>query len=347
MTGYLQCLMAFVSFTLWFGEGAPERKGLAARQPYSIKAHDTAIAGLAFSSDGKYLVSAGRDHCLKMWLIEENRLGLLCTTETECICYELSCNHDGSAIAVHAPSRRSIQFFVRVDGKLQKAARSIAHEEAGRGYKQPVFAFSPAGNWAAYSSIRDASLEWWKFPVTEKGPTLRVKTKSWALEAVRFSPDGSKLCAAGVDDKAYLLAIKEKEERLILIDTLKLDIERDSIFDLVVSNDAFQLAVACGTHWRYRLTAQVRDLRAGKSRTLRIPARGDGAKYNAASFVQEMSRLAVGDGAGFLETWDIERGEKVHAYNCKSACYAVASNSVSGYVAAGCWDGTIHLVPIR
>jgi WD40 repeat protein len=278
---------------------------------------------------------------LKLWRIKGRQFVLHHSIQTDRISYEICCNGDGTAVAFHSDNRKAVRFLAKCESALEISKLMLAHEEAERSEAWPTFRFSPDGKRVAYSSVRDGCVEIWRFPDLGTKPECRLKTKSWALDAIRFSPDGSKLCASGVDGRLYLWALKDGKGELLK--TLKEKTE--GTLDVAVSDTGDHLALAYKSHWGYRAGAVVRELNTGKSRTIQIGPRGDGTKYKAGAFVGGVSLVAVGDSAGFIEVWDIDRSKKVHSYECRSPCYAVTWAEKTGVLAAGCWDGTIHLIP--
>jgi WD40 repeat protein len=166
-----------------------------------LKGHTVAVDAVAFSPDGRLLVTGGKDNLLKLWDTKTRR--------------ELA------TLTGHTGHVRSVAFFP--DGKTlvtgsndgtamiwDLATRQPLETLSGHAFKVSSVALSPDAKtlatgsedntvrlWAPLSVIGRGGVRGWQEVATLRGHTA-------AVESVAFSPDGNTLATAGIDNTVRL-----------------------------------------------------------------------------------------------------------------------------------------------
>jgi RNA polymerase sigma factor (sigma-70 family) len=277
--------------------------------------HRGTLRSLAFSPDGKLLVSGGWDRVLRLW-----------DPATGCEVRQIDGPKDGVEAIAFSP-----------DGKvLAGAGDSCAYlwdAETGReirrlqGHKGRVtaLAFSPGGKLLATAD--EGTIRLWEMP---GGPAPRVFTiGAGSIYAVAFSPDGRALAAAGADRTVGVWAVEGGKVLHYLrghnVEITGIAFSPDSQTLISVGCDAIRF-------W---------DVKSGES--VSHPA-GKVRNGTAAAFSPNGKLLALGSDQGVIQLWDWVAGEPLWQVDAHPARVQTLAFSPDGKtLASGSAEESIQL----
>lgn len=170
-----------------------------------IDGHKGHVRAVAFSPDGKWLLSGGADNELLLWDAKSGKLERsFKATQTLVIAAVFS--RDGKRIACADHFNRVLRVFDTASGKEEKTF-------AGHTERVHCVAFSPDG--ARLASIAyDSSVRIWN---VETGKELKLLTGHMGEGAcVRFSPDGRRLVSSATDGTIRLWNAASGRELAVL-----------------------------------------------------------------------------------------------------------------------------------
>jgi WD40 repeat protein/tRNA A-37 threonylcarbamoyl transferase component Bud32 len=326
----------------------------------TLLGHDTALASVVFSPDGKQLATASRDQTIKIWNPATGQEIRTLRGHVARISYVrygpdgrwlASASHDGSVRVWDAVSGRSLRTL--------------------RGHTGPVnwLAFHPRVPRLASAGL-DGTVKLWN-------PALDADCRSLSLNttlavSVSFSSDGRKLAASGTDGVMKVFATATGQELLTLTGHKKrvwrFEFSRDGtrlvsasedetgkvwdvstgketaclrghtkwLQDATFSPDGLRIATASGDH-----TIKMWDARSGKE--LRTLA-GHTDRVWRSSFRPDGNRLVSCSSDKTIKTWDVRTGQEIATLVGHTDEVAYVTYSADGrFLASGGADLTVRV----
>jgi|GEM_PF-2817061 len=316
-----------------------DQDALDARPRTDFRGHSAAVTRLAFSHDGKFLLSAGRDSRMGLWSLETGRLvhmlypkeknvsGRSMSRDIPRRVESIAFSPDGGLIAeaaVESAGEGLVRLWSPKTGKIIKVlARGVDNLRA--------VAFAPDGKTAAYNARETIG---WRHKIVlcdvESGKvTGELAGKKLAATMLAFSPDGKILASAGAR-KIQLWDVEKRE----LLHTI--EAHEKSIQGIAFSPNGKLLASGADDD-------QIRIWRvdAGKM-DLEIEAEQDGVLDVA--FTPSGATVASGGKNHTVKLWKTTSGKKyarLWGHLERVNCIAVSPDGKT--LASGSGDTTIAL----
>lgn len=292
---------------------------LAQEQPPEFvlqNGHSDGVNAVAFSPDGKTIVSGSDDNTIKLWEAASGKL--LRTLESHVASvFEVTFSSDSKLLA-SGSSDSTIKLWDVASGKLIRILE---------GHSGPVLAvaFSPDGK-ALASGSWDGSIKLWDIVAGNLIHTL--KGHSSLVISVVFSPDGKTL-ASGSSDKTIKLWNMASGK-------LRRTIEgNSSTMDLAFSPDGKSLASG---DWDG--TIKLWEVHSGQLvRTLE----GHSSLVNSVVFSSDGKTLASGSSDKTIKLWNMASGKLLRTLEEHSEVRDLAFSPDSKTIVSGSEDNTIKL----
>jgi WD40 repeat protein len=171
----------------------------------TLRKHEGAVSGIAFSADGKTLASAGSDKRVVFWNAAD--WSVISTAKTAFPVNCLAFSADAKFIAIGEDHDKMNLQISRIENHKQPLPL-IGHTDA-----VGAVAFSPTAHLLASASA-DASIKLWELPEGRCVATFAGHKKS--VCSVAFSPDGRTLASASFDGTLKLWDVRTRTNTLTL-----------------------------------------------------------------------------------------------------------------------------------
>ncbi len=259
-------------------ENATSRRAMA-------DATGVAATALAFSADGKHLVSVGRDSVAKVWNVA-TRTRLMTLQGHEHAIRAVAVSSDGAWVASAGEETR-VMLWNASTGKLAKILGGQHSNFVN------AVAFSPDGRLLASGDASGNTIIW---NLANGAPRQKLAEHTDEVNSLAFSPDGRVLATAGEDGRVVLWSADAGQKLQVLAG------HQSGVRALAFSRDGEWLATG-GDESR----VLVWDM---ATRTLNKTL-ATNASVNTLVFDIRRRKdiLLAGDEDGRLSRWDVARGE--------------------------------------
>ena len=252
------------------------------------RAHMDRIRALAFSLDGRTLVTGSWDNTVKLWDVASG--GLLWSDLQASNLASVAFAPDGQTLATSGGTDTTVNLWDLHSGTL---TQTLSHPHA-----VSALAWSPDGNLLACGNS-DGSIWIWEQPWIQ--PATSVQTfsghTSWVM-GLAFAPDGNLLASGSWDGTVKLWEMPGGRLHRELIG------HTDRVNRVVWSDDG-QMLASCGRDKTLRLW----DIAQGSSRMVLL---GHSADIFGLTFTPDNRSLLSGSDDGTLRLWEIASGRCTH-----------------------------------
>jgi WD40 repeat protein len=286
-----------------------------------LQGHQDKINSVAFSSNGKLIVTASDDSTVKLWTPEGQLLkSLSCQPEFSLRCGSfngISLSSDGELIAA-TNQNGTIQLWDQ-QGNLLKTVRA---------HQKPVesVAFSPDGQILASASWDNTVKLWNRNGEEIKTPT--VLNHQGAVYSVTFNPSGQSFASAGQHGDVKLWSLQGK-----LLKQWKA--HSNQINSVNFSPDGSMIASASGD-------GSVKLWQPDGTLIRTLPSQ-NGQVYSL-SFSVDRSTLVTAHQDGTVKQWRIDDGREINTFpGHKGSVYSLSFSPDGRILASVSYDNTVKL----
>jgi WD40 repeat protein len=325
-----------ISSFAWVRSIRPPQFPLGSPLQVILRGHDKGIYCVAFSPDGRRIVSGSDDRTIRVWDFDTGA-ELLRLEGHQDLVTSVAFAPDGRRI-VSGSCDRTVRIWDAETG-VQLAEfrgyRGIADHVSvypdGRRVLDPDtgtvsgVAFSPGGR-RIVSGLFDKSIRIWD---AESGiQVAQLDGHGNKVTGVAFSRDGSRIVSSSCD-RTVRIWDAESGKQLALLDA-----HREAVKAVVLSPDGSR--VASGSQDR---TVRIWDTESGAQLSQLDGHKGD---VTGVAFTPDGSRIVSGSSDGTVRVWDAESGEQLALLDAhRASVWSVAIAPGGRYVVSGSLDKTI------
>ena len=269
-----------------------------------LKGHQSTIAAITYSPDGKTLASASADKSIKLWQVSAGKAIATLNGHSDGVT-SLAFSPNGDRLA-SGSNDKTVKLWSPVTGKL--LATLSGHNDG-----VTSVAFSPKGDLLASGSYDHSVILWNK----EGTLSQTLDQQGAAVAAVRFSPDGQFLAVGSWDNTIRLWQISS--DRASANVPLKLFIgHQGGVVGLDFSADGRVLASSSADG-----TVKLWNLETG---ALIHTLFGQSARVNSVQFSPDQQALISADDHGAVMIWNLDQSELLNQ-GCDRLRNYLATNS--------------------
>jgi WD40 repeat protein len=286
----------------------------------TISAHQSAVAGVAFSLDGRFLASGSADSTVRVWDVASGDLLLTLGGDggpVSCVAF----SPDGRWLA-----SGSADNVIRVwDASSGELVRTLS----GHSALVSALAFGPSGR-QLVSGGADNTVRLWD--VVTWAPLQTFRGHAGKVSSVAVSPDGERI-ASGSWDQSVRVWRTDSAEAPVQTLTLSAEVLFDDVTVTFSTDGRFLVAGSRDKMvrlWETRRYTEVRRLSGHEDAVVALAVSADG-------------RLLASASDSTIRVWDVETGATLQvARGHTGQIYGVAF-SPDGFLASGSQDATVRL----
>ncbi len=296
-------------------------RAIAARlQVLCYEGHTARVTGVAFSPDGRRLISASDDGTVR--LIEAST-GKLIHCLAHPSAYSVAFSPDGKkAISTGAGENQTLRLWDIETGKELKRFAGYQSHVCGA-------AFSPDGKQVLYGAYPDKTLR--LLDVESGKDSRRFEGHTAGVDTIALSADGKKSLSGSYDTTVRLWDNATGKE------LKRFDGHKDRVYAVALSKDG-KRAVSGGAEHVIKLW----DLETGREiRQLEAHAFG----VHGLAFSSDGRRIASANYDGYtVSLWDAETGKELHRFEGHTDCvYDVAFSPDGRFLVSGGADKSVRV----
>jgi WD40 repeat protein/serine/threonine protein kinase len=288
-----------------------------------IHAHADRIHALAFSPDGRTLLTGANDCIAKLWDVPPWPDPLL------------GAHASGASALAFSPDGRRLASggydgLVRV---WDPAARALLTDLPGHVGRVQALAFSPDGRWLV-SASSDKTVRLWDTTAKAERAVFRGHTD--LVGCVAVSPDGGTIASGSIDGTVRLWDMPRGGEREVMAARRTLTVPQDKAWGVRFTPDGATLAVA----W-YLGGVTLYDPASGAVRTNLL-----GKALTCVALSPDAHQVAAGTwDTAAVEVWDVVSGKRAQPLQGHAGPVAAVAYSPDGQTlfSASRRDGTVKL----
>ena len=255
------------------------------RNQVNFVGHHQTVFCVAFSPDGKRIVSGGRDNRIRIWNVEQ-QVEMLCLDQHKDWVYSVAFSRDGKHIASGSYDK-TVKLWDAASGEAKLTCQE--HDDA-----VSCVAFSPDGELIVSSSL-DKTIKVWS--IKDRKEVLQFDGHQKRVNSVAFSPDGKRILSGSSDATAMIWNIENAES------TLTLDASRE-VNSVAYSTDGKLVAGGCADNtikiWKSDTGKEVSHLEGHSNWVYAIAFSPDGKQIVSGGFDHT------------VRVWDVESGDELH-----------------------------------
>jgi WD40 repeat protein len=283
----------------------------------TLKGHRMSVRSVAFSPDGKRIVSGSQDHMVKVWDATNGRETLTFDSHQDVV----------RSVAFSPDGQRIVSGSWDIPPKVWDATTGQETLTLGEQNFVMCVAFSPDGK-SIVGGNGYRLLKMWDAASGEE--TLTLKGHNEAVLCMAFSPDGKRIVSGGHDRTLKMWDIRTGQE------TLTLEGHTGSIRSVAFSPDGKRIASGSDDQ-----TIRVWDAASGQQ-TLTLKGHTD--RVWSVAFSRNGKRILSGSNDSTMKLWDATTGrETLTLKGHTGGVMCVAFSPDGKRIASGSWDTTLKL----
>ena len=301
-------------------------------EPVVQTGHSRWIYAIAFSHDGKLLVTGSMDNTAKLWDLETGYEIRTFSGHSGAV-FSVSLSPDKKFLATGSDDNTAKLWNLETGAEIYRFARHSAEVKS--------VCFSPDGKLLATGS-NDKTAKLWNLKTGEEIRSFTGHTGD--VNTVSFSPDGKYLITGGRDETAKLWYLKTGKE----IKTIPWSGMEKRYGIILLYNSSAVYPMDFSTDGKLMLTASYDDtvrlwsMESGKK--IRSFATGDSSLLVSVSFSPDKKLFATASQDSAAKIWHIETGKELRSFHGSTTFFSTVSFSPDGkLLAAGCFNGTVKL----
>jgi WD40 repeat protein len=287
------------------------------RNPRIFRGHSGPVYCVAFSPDGKHIVSGSWDKTLKVWDAKSGHETLSLQGHTSAV-LSVAFSPDGKQV-VSGGDDKSLRVWDTRSGQLTVCLQ-------GHMDRVTCVAFSADGKRLA-SGSKDTTLKIWNAQSGQLSLSLKGHTNQVA--SVAFSPDGKRLVSGSRDKTVRLWDAKTGQQILSFMG------HANGVTSVAFSPDGKQLLSGSADK-----TVKLWDAQSGHT----ISLRGHMGPVTGVAFSPDGKRLVSASEDHTLKMWDAQTGQETLSVKGRNgAVLSVVFHPDGKQLVSGNWDNTVEV----